>query len=107
MKKLIFFLTLISIFSCSKERKDYNTVVKGTVSNAENNAYIADYSLTIKEQKAELFSWSNNLETLKTDSLGRFEFKFEARENYIYALVSADNIDFAEIYYTSIVVGKT
>ena len=106
MKKLIYILTLIVCFSCSKE-KDYHTIVKGTVSNAENNDYIEGYSMVIREQIAELFSWSSTLEVIRTDNKGRFEFSFEARKNYIYSIVSVDNTYFEELVYTSIVVGKT
>ena len=106
IQKLIYFLILVVTFSCSKKNEFY-TIVKGTVSNAENDALIEGYNLTIRESPATLFSWSSNLVVLTSDNKGEFEYSFEARKDYVYHIVSVDNPNYSEIIVTSIVVGKT
>ncbi len=104
MKKLLYLILLISIYSCEK---DYYTVVKGKVSNSETGDQIQGYILEIREMENEWFAWSYHFETLIADNNGEFGFSFEAEKDMIYSIRSVDNIEYTEIISKSIKVGET
>ena len=103
MKKLLYLILLISIYSCEK---DYYTVVKGKVTNSETGNPIQGYILEIREMESELFAWSYHFETLITNGNGDFEFAFEAEENILYSIRSTDNVEYTEIIQTYLEVGE-
>ena len=107
MKKLLYLILLISIYSCENScEKDYYTVVKGKVTNSETGDSIQGYILEIREMESELFAWSYHFETLITNSNGDFEFAFEAEENMLYSIRSTDNVEYTEIIQTYLEVGE-
>lgn len=106
MKKLLYILVLLSIFSCNDDVKttnEFNFTVNGTISNAPENTVIKIYKRT-----------SNNIEIQDTVILtdGTFELKGKTSEldffvielsnnpNFIYLLAdSNDNITLNTDYY--------